>query len=48
MKISETHRYEVHAPDGKIAGAIYVRKYFNGKPTYIANLKVRKEYRYKR
>lgn len=48
MKVSETHRYEVYSPDGEIAGAIYVRKYFNGKPTYITNLKVRKNYRYKR
>jgi len=48
MKISETHRYEVHTPEGEIAGAIYVRKHFNGKPTMITNLKVRKAYRYKR
>jgi len=48
MKISETHRYEVHTPEGDVAGAIYVRTYFNGKPTYITNLKVYKKYRYKK
>ena len=48
MKISETHRYEVHTPEGDVAGAIYVRIYFNGKPTYITNLKVYKKYRYQK
>ena len=41
MKISETHRYEIHTPDGIVAGCIYVRVYFNGKPNYIANFKCR-------
>ena len=30
MKVSETHRYEIHTSDGTVAGAIYVRIYFNG------------------
>jgi len=46
MKISETHRYEITTPKGEIAGAIYVRKYFNGKPTYIANFKIYKRFRF--
>ena len=48
MKISETHRYEIETPEGEAAGAIYIRKYFNGKPTYITNFKIYKKYRYKR
>lgn len=46
MKISETHRYEVKTPKGDCAGAIYVRVYFNGKPTYIANFKIYKRFRF--
>ena len=46
MKISETHRYEVNTPEGQCAGAIYVRVYFNGKPTYIANFKIYKRFRF--
>ena len=46
MKISETHRYEIHTPDGTLAGCIYVRVYFNGKPTYIANFKIYKKFRF--
>ena len=46
MKISETHRYEIHTPDGECAGCIYVRVYFNGKPTYIANFKIYKRFRF--
>ena len=46
MKISETHRYEVNTTDGTTAGAIYVRVYFNGKPTYIANFKIYKKFRF--
>lgn len=46
MKISETHRYEIHTEDGTCAGAIYVRIYMNGKPTYIANFKIYKRFRF--
>jgi len=46
MKISETHRYEIHTPEGTAAGCIYVRVYFNGKPNYIANFKIYKRYRF--
>ena len=46
MKISETHRYEIHTDDGVLAGCIYVRVYFNGKPTYIANFKIYKKFRF--
>jgi len=46
MKISETHRYEIDTPEGETAGAIYVRVYFNNKPTYIANFKIYKRFRF--
>jgi len=46
MKISETHRYEVHTSEGDIAGAIYVRISFNGKVTHITNFKIYKKYRF--
>lgn len=46
MKISETHRYEVQTPEGETAGAIYVRIHFNNKPTYIANFKIYKKFRF--
>jgi len=46
MKISETHRYEAKTPEGECAGAIYVRVYFNDKPTYIANFKIYKRFRF--
>jgi len=46
MKISETHRHEIKTSDNKVAGCVYIRKYFNGKPTYIANLKVYKKFRF--
>lgn len=46
MKISETHRYEIHTPEEEVAGVIYVRVYFNGKPTYIANFKIYKKFQF--
>ena len=46
MKISETHRYEIHTPDGVLAGAIYVRVSFNGKTTHITNFKIYKRFRF--
>lgn len=46
MKVSETHRYEINTPDGIVAGAIYVRIYMNGKPTYISNFKIYKRFRF--